>query len=561
MSRPKDCTSGKNLQIALTLSGGGYRASVFHIGVLSYLYHLKLDDGTRMLDHVTVMSTVSGGTITGVNYLLALRKGGELNVHLAELFDRIKKNNLADKVLEKVSENKNNPALSIIKELGNVYDEVFFEGKGQTFSDLQEIVQKSAVHHFSAYATDITNAMPFRFQAVKDCYKGTIIGNENWEIKATKAGKIRIADIVAASSCFPIVFEPINYPRDFFIYEKTEERAQTNMQVQLMDGGIIDNQGVDYLYEANRQMADGGDENEKGVDFAIISDAASSAEEEPLIPAESSCQKYLRIAKFVLYYITLWFLIVKVFALFKNTTVNVLQYSTLFMTLLFGLLGWYYRDSSLLLLAFSSLSCTSMIFSFLIFLGKKYAPSALKKSKQYQIPKNLVWKINFLQYQRQLKKRYDSFSKVVSTVMMGHIRKRNLMMIMENTRWTNRVIVPCISSLSSNADWKHDETSSKLMTKASDLMGFSDRASNFHSTLWFSKTDIDNQIPEKILACGQFSICYELYLWSLKHKGNHSNMTKVLGQLKTDSMIERFNGDWEKFKKTPYWMVDLKTIQ
>lgn len=117
-------------------------------------------------------------------YLLALRKEGTLNVHLAELFDRIKKNNLADKVFGQISDNKNNPTLSIIKELGNVYDEVFFEGKGQTFSDIQEIVQKASVHHFSAYATDITNAMPFRFQAVKDCYKGAIIGNENWEIKA-----------------------------------------------------------------------------------------------------------------------------------------------------------------------------------------------------------------------------------------------------------------------------------------------------------------------------------------------------------------------------------------
>ena len=273
----------------MTLSGGGYRASVFHIGVLSYLYHLKLDDGTRMLDHVTVMSTVSGGTITGVNYLLALKKGGALNEHLAELFDRIKKNNLADQVLEKVSENKNNPTLSIIKELGNVYDEVFFEGKGQTFSDIQDIVQKASVHHFSAYATDITNAIPFRFQAVKQCYKKAVIGNENWEIKPTKAGTIRIADIVAASSCFPIVFEPINYPRDFFDYDEKEERAQTNMQVQLMDGGIIDNQGVDYLYEANRQMVDGGDENEKGVDFAIISDAAASVDEEKELSSEASC--------------------------------------------------------------------------------------------------------------------------------------------------------------------------------------------------------------------------------------------------------------------------------
>ena len=561
MARPKDCTTGKKLQIALTLSGGGYRASVFHIGVLSYLYHLKLDDGSRMLDHVTVMSTVSGGTITGVNYLLALNKGGALNEHFAELFDRIKSNNLADSLLERIDKNKKNTTLSTIKELGNVYDEVFFGGEEKPFRDIQNIVQNTSVHHFSAYATDITNAMPFRFQAVKDCYDNAVIGNGYWKIKKEKAGTMRIADIVAASSCFPMVFEPINYPRDFFEYDENEERAQTNMQIQLMDGGIIDNQGVDYLYEANSQMVDGGDENEKGIDFAIVSDAASSAVEEPKSSSESSCQRFFRIGKIILYYISLWFIIANVFALLKKASVNFLQYSTLFMTLLFGLLGWYYRDSSLLLLAFSSLSCTSMIFSLLILLGKKYAPSALKKSNQYQIPKNLIWEINFLQYQRQLKKRYESFSKVVSTVMMGHIRKRNLMMIMENTRWTNRVIVPCISSLSSNADWKRDETSSKLMTKASDLMGFSDRASNFHSTLWFSKTDIDNQIPEKILACGQFSICYELYLWSLKHKGNHSNMTKVLGQLKTDSMIERFNGDWEKFKKTPYWMVDLKTIQ
>ena len=71
MARPKDCTSNKDLQIALTLLGGGYRASVFHIGVLSYLYHLKLDDGTRMLDHVTVMSTVKSNLLYDVNRILS----------------------------------------------------------------------------------------------------------------------------------------------------------------------------------------------------------------------------------------------------------------------------------------------------------------------------------------------------------------------------------------------------------------------------------------------------------------------------------------------------------
>ena len=38
----------------------------------------------------------------------------------------------------------------------------------------------------------------------------------------------------------------------------------------------------------------------------------------------------------------------------------------------------------------------------------------------------IEWKIDFNQYFRIVSKRYKSFSKVVSTVMMGHIRKKNI---------------------------------------------------------------------------------------------------------------------------------------
>ena len=545
MPRQLDCTQNKDLQIALTLSGGGYRASVFHIGVLSYLYHLKLDDGSRMLDHVTVVSTVSGGTITGVNYLLALEKEGSLNMHLAELFEKIKSNNLADKVFENLYKKKKNKTLSMIKELANVYNEVFFKDEKQTFSDIKRIVQKSPVHHFSAYATDISNAMPFRFQAVKDCYKEVVIGNCRQRIKPEKADTIRIADIVAASSCFPMVFEPLNYPRDFFDYGENKERAQTSMQTQLMDGGIIDNQGVDYLFEANRQMNDGrGEENEKGIDFAIISDAASTSEEDSAVPSESFWQK----------------LIVMILGLFKYMSINNMQLTTFIMTILFGGVSLFIWDACFWYIVFASLSFTSLILTFLVALGKWSAPSALKNSNQYKIPKGLVWKINFLQYHRQLKKRYDSFSKVVSTIMMGHIRKGNLQLVFENTRWINRVIIPRISALSSNGDWKQDNDSSNLMSNASQLMGYSDRASNFHSTLWFSDADKEKNIPEIILACGQFSICYEIYRWSLSHKGNQTNIRKVHGQLKSDKMRKKLKQDWEKFKESPNWMIDLKKI-
>ena len=56
--------SGK---VGLALSGGGFRASLFHIGVLARLAEMD------MLRHVEVLSCVSGGSIIGAHYYLKLR--------------------------------------------------------------------------------------------------------------------------------------------------------------------------------------------------------------------------------------------------------------------------------------------------------------------------------------------------------------------------------------------------------------------------------------------------------------------------------------------------------
>ncbi|UJF33947.1 patatin-like phospholipase family protein [Paenibacillus hexagrammi] len=48
--------------IGLALSGGGYRASLFHLGVMARL----ADDG--LLNKVRVISSVSGGSIIGAYY-------------------------------------------------------------------------------------------------------------------------------------------------------------------------------------------------------------------------------------------------------------------------------------------------------------------------------------------------------------------------------------------------------------------------------------------------------------------------------------------------------------
>jgi NTE family protein len=77
-------------KLGLALSGGGFRAALFHIGVLARL----ADAG--LLRHVQVISTVSGGSIVGALYylhvlrLLESKPDNEINdVHYREIVDDI----------------------------------------------------------------------------------------------------------------------------------------------------------------------------------------------------------------------------------------------------------------------------------------------------------------------------------------------------------------------------------------------------------------------------------------------------------------------------------------
>ena len=54
--------------VGLGMSGGGFRASLYHLGTLSVLAEV---DAIRHLDFI---STVSGGSIIGVHFFLRLRQ-------------------------------------------------------------------------------------------------------------------------------------------------------------------------------------------------------------------------------------------------------------------------------------------------------------------------------------------------------------------------------------------------------------------------------------------------------------------------------------------------------
>lgn len=71
----------KTPEVAICLSGGGFRAAAFHLGTLSYLSNLKMADGSSFLKMVNTISTISGGTITGLWYLSGLCNGLMMTNH------------------------------------------------------------------------------------------------------------------------------------------------------------------------------------------------------------------------------------------------------------------------------------------------------------------------------------------------------------------------------------------------------------------------------------------------------------------------------------------------
>ena len=79
--------------IALCFSGGGYRAACFSLGTLSLLEKVGL------LENVKAISTVSGGTITGVKYAQSQIEEKDFQVFFDEYYKWLAKDELTSNAL------------------------------------------------------------------------------------------------------------------------------------------------------------------------------------------------------------------------------------------------------------------------------------------------------------------------------------------------------------------------------------------------------------------------------------------------------------------------------
>ena len=282
-------------KIGLGLSGGGFRASLFHIGVLARLAELDV------LRRVEVLSCVSGGSIIGAHYYLEVRRllesktDAEITredyIKLVERVSRDFLKGVQRNVRTRVfSEIKNDlkmifvPSYSAALRLGELFESELFsrvadgEGTGPRWMDRLSIFPKGETEGFTlernwrrtakvpeliVNATSLNTGRNWQFTARGMGESAWSMRTDNTEgslykfkdYSALETDRVRLGHAVAASACVPGLFGPVTLsmtPRDIYGVETL---------VRLVDGGVYDNQGIVGL-------------NDRGCSVLLISDAS-----------------------------------------------------------------------------------------------------------------------------------------------------------------------------------------------------------------------------------------------------------------------------------------------
>ncbi len=261
-------------RIALSLSGGGFRAAAYSLGTLNALYLLGL------LDKVHMLSSASGGTLMGAFYALRRKQGASFEDIYQEAYAWLEQDTILPGAIENWHQavSSRRADVKLIRAFANVYDQqlyrqqsfgIFWGGQGSAAAPfhLQSII-------FGA--TELYSGLTFRFQyaaflpqtfTVTDKYgarklSSYYIGNGNVYLSHADAQRLRLADIVAASSCFPVGFEPLVLPDDFELPAGPQltlcsrDAAPAPAKLAVIDGGVYDNQGIESLLLANKRNRD-----------------------------------------------------------------------------------------------------------------------------------------------------------------------------------------------------------------------------------------------------------------------------------------------------------------
>ena len=290
-------------KLGLALSGGGFRASLFHIGVLARLAELDL------LRHVEVLSCVSGGSIVGAHYYLLLRNllqsKPDEDICAQDYIELVRE--LLDQFLRGVQKNIRMSVAASLKanismifrpgtysrteRLGELYEKYLYaqvdDDEGEQPRWLNEafiVPRRTNGDWWDGFSPRLDNWRRANKVPTLVLNATSLNTGRNWQFTASWMGEpisygtevdaterlqpvyfseaperltqYRFGHAVAASSCVPGLFTPI------VINQLYPDRT-----VRLVDGGVHDNQGTRSLLD---QDCDG----------LIVSDASGQMDAE-----------------------------------------------------------------------------------------------------------------------------------------------------------------------------------------------------------------------------------------------------------------------------------------
>ena len=219
---------------ALCLSGGGYRAMLFHVGAI-----IRLDEA-GILSKLSRISSVSGGSITAAALALRWKTLDFSEGKARKLSDFVNDiRSMADTTVDMgaIIGGAILPG-SISDRVSAAYDRILF--RGATLQDLPDDT-KGEGPRFVLNATNIQSAALWRFSRP---YMG------DYRIGLIRNPTISLAKAVAASSAFP----PFLSPCTIDIAQPVEHTAGSDLSkppyidsVMLCDGGVYDNLGLETV--------------------------------------------------------------------------------------------------------------------------------------------------------------------------------------------------------------------------------------------------------------------------------------------------------------------------
>ena len=284
----------KNGRLGLALSGGGFRASLFHIGVLAALadkdelrnieviscvsggsiigayYYLKLkllleskaDDEISPEDYIDIVKQIESEFLKGVQKNLRLRIFSNLGLNFRMIFDKhySRTHRLGELYEEHLFKEiwEQDPdsilAEAVRRNDGKLYmNDLFINPKlhaGESFSfSTDNWKRKNRIPQLVLNATSVNTGHNWQFTA---SWMGEPPGNILADIDVKprlrrmyyseapeRYKQFRLGYAVGASSCVPVMFHPMPM-HDLY----------PSIDLQLIDGGLHDNQGIAALIEA-----------------------------------------------------------------------------------------------------------------------------------------------------------------------------------------------------------------------------------------------------------------------------------------------------------------------